>query len=374
MSFPFYKQLDEMDCGPSCLRMICKYYRKTFSLTHLSRICNTTREGSTFLGLSEAAERIGLHAIGVKLTYNDLRDEEPFPCIAHWYQRHFAVVYGMKKNKVFIADPAYGLITYNKEEFLKGWALGGDEGVVLSLDPSPKFYQSHEENKIDKRRSIRFLLPYLIKYKRLLVQLMIGLMAGSLLQLIMPFLTQSIVDIGIQQNNLNFIYIILIAQLLLFSGRISIEILRGYILMHLSSRINISLLTDFFIKLMRLPIAFFDAKMSGDILQRMADHQRVESFLTSGTLNILFSVINLVVFSIVLAIYSPLIFWVFFIGSLLYFSWILHFLKRRAELDYKRFNQLSVNQEKNLELINGMQEIKLHNAERKKMAMGASAG
>lgn len=366
MSFPFYKQLDEMDCGPSCLRMICKYYGRTYSLNYLTKVCNTTREGSTFLSISEAAEKIGFRSIGVKLTYEDLLEDEPFPCIAHWYQRHFVIVYKIKTNKVYVADPAHGLITYTKEEFLKGWALGGDEGVILSLDPLPEFYQVQGEENITTEKKIKFLLPYLVKYKSLITQLFVGLVAASLLQLILPFLTQSIVDIGIQQNNLGFIYIILAAQLLIFAGRISIELLRGYILMHLSSRININLLTDFFIKLMRLPLSFFDVKMSGDVLQRMADHQRVETFLTSGTLNILFSVINLVVFSIVLAIYSPLIFSVFLIGSIFYFLWITVFLKRRADLDYKRFNQLSVNQEKNLELIYGMQEIKLNNAERNK--------
>ena len=364
--FPQYKQYDEMDCGPTCLRIISKYYGKSYSIEHFRKLCRTTRSGSSLLAISEAAEKTGYRTIGAKLSYDDMAEESPFPCIALWNQRHFIVVYRIKNNKVYVSDPAHGLITYTREEFMKHWTAGSNgEGIILTLETTPEFETMDEEEKATSE-GIWFIYKYLLKYKKLMVQLLIGLLAGSLLQLVFPFLTQSIVDIGIQHNNLQFIYLILMAQLLLFLGKTSVEVLRGFILMHLSSRININLLSDFFRKLMKLPLGYFDVKMTGDILQRITDHQRVELFLTSGTLNTVFSFINLIVFNIVLIIYSPLIFMVFTTMSISYFCWITFFMKKRATLDYKRFTQLSLNNEKNLELIYGMQEIKLNNAERKK--------
>ena len=363
--FPHFRQHDEMDCGPTCLRIISKYYGKNYPLDYLRNLSNTTRSGSSLLGISEAAEKIGFRTVAAKLSFQDLWEEDPLPCIAYWNQRHFIVVYKIQKNKVFVADPAHGLIEFTKAEFLKGWSIGQEEGVILTMDPSPHFFET-DPAETKGTKSIGFIYKYLARYKPLMVQLFFGLVAGSLLQLIFPFLTQSIVDIGIKRNNISFIYLILISQLLLFIGKTSVEVLRGYILIHLSTRININLLSDFFIKLMKLPLGYFDVKMTGDILQRISDHQRVESFLTSGTLSAAFSFINLFVFSIVLYIYSPLIFGVFAVGSIFYFLWILFFMKKRATLDYKKFGQLSQNHEKNLELIYGMQEIKLHNAEHKK--------
>ncbi|MFB6454995.1 peptidase domain-containing ABC transporter [Chitinophaga sp. Hz27] len=365
-NFPSYKQYDEMDCGPTCLRIITKYYGKSYSIEYFRKLCRTTRSGSSLLAISEAAEKTGFRTVGAKLNYEDMAEESPFPCIALWNQRHFIVVYRIKNNKVYVSDPAHGLITYTREEFLKNWTAGANnEGIILTMETAPEFETIDEEEKATSE-GIWFIYKYLLKYKKLMTQLFIGLFAGSLLQLVFPFLTQSIVDIGIQHNNLNFIYLILMAQLLLFLGKTSVEVLRGFILMHLSSRININLLSDFFRKLMKLPLGYFDVKMTGDILQRITDHQRVELFLTSGTLNTVFSFINLIVFNIVLIIYSPLIFMVFATMSAIYFCWITFFMKKRANLDYKRFTQLSLNNEKNLELIYGMQEIKLNNAERKK--------
>lgn len=367
MAFPFYKQPDAMDCGPTCLRMVAKYYGKNVTLQELRSLANTTREGSSLLGLSDAAEKIGLRTLGVKVTYEKMLEDATMPCIAHWNQNHFVVVYKMKKDKVYIADPGHGLLVYTKTEFLKSWKSDADEGILLLLETSPAFYETDPRDENRKgQQSFSFLFRYLFKYKKLFIQLVIGLLAGSLLQLIFPFLTQSIVDIGVQNNDIHFIYLILFAQLMLFLGRTTIEIIRSWILMHISSRINISLVSDFFVKLMKLPIAFFDVKMTGDIMQRISDHRRIESFLTSTSLNVLFSFVNLIVFSFVLAFYSMTIFAVFFIGSLLYFVWILFFLKRRADLDFKRFSQNSQNQSKVMELITGMQEIKLHNAERQK--------
>ena len=364
--FPHYRQHDEMDCGPTCLRIICKYYGKHLSLEYLRELSHTNRTGTSLLSLSEAAEKLGMRTVGARLSFSDLQSCAPFPCIAFWNQQHFVVVYRITRHKVYVSDPAHGLITYTHEEFLKGWSLGNDQGIILTVDPSPEFNNVEEPATARREKGFSYLYSYLTRYRKEIFQLLIGLLAGSLLQLAFPFLTQSIVDIGIRHHDMPFIYMILAAQLMVFLGKTSVEMLRGYIILHLSSRINISLLSDFFIKLMRLPPGFFDTKMVGDIMQRIGDHQRVEIFLTSGTFTTVFSMLNLAVFSIILAIYSPLIFFVFLTGSILYLLWISAFLKKRASLDYRRFGHMAANHEKNLEMIMGMQEIKLHNAERKK--------
>jgi ATP-binding cassette subfamily B protein len=359
-----------MDCGATCLRMVAKHYGKTFSLPDLRHATQTNREGINLKGLADASEKIGFRTLGVKVSFDKLLEDAPLPLIAHWNQNHFVVVYKITKSTIYVADPGHGLLTYTKEEFCKSWVSDGkDEGIALLLETTPEFYEDKEIDGIKKEKHTKgfsFLYQYLFQHKRLIVQLLVGLGAGSLLQLIFPFLTQSIVDIGIQNRDVSFIYLILFAQLMVFFGRTTIDIIRNWILLHMSSRINISLVSDFFVKLMKLPIAYFDSKMTGDIMQRIQDHYRIESFLTGSSLNVLFSMFNLVVFSGVLAWYNITIFLVFIFGSVLYVVWILFFLKRRADLDFKRFNQNSQNQSKVMELINGMQEIKLHNAERQK--------
>lgn len=367
-TFPFYKQPDTKDCGPTCLRIIAKHYGKLISLQEIRELSETTRAGSNLLKLSDAAEAIGFKSLGVKVNFGQLKDA-PLPCIVHWNKSHFVVVYKIKKGIIYISDPSYGLITYTVEEFLARW-IGNNatehtkEGIALLLEVSPKFKKMQWEDT--NKKSLRFLFQYLFKYKGLLIQLCIGLLVGSLLQLIFPFLTQSIVDVGIQNQDVNFIYVVLAAQVMLFLGRTSVDIFRSWILLHLSTRINISLVSDFFIKLMALPIAYFDTRMTGDIMQRINDHSRIENLLTGSTLSTFFSMFNLVVFGAVLIYYSPAIFGIFAIGSIFYILWILYFLKRRKELDYKRFSQLSQEQSTVIELINGMQEIKMHNAEKQK--------
>jgi len=389
--FPNYKQPDAKDCGPTCLKIIAKHYKKTFSIQQLRQLSETTRSGSSLLGISEAAEKIGFRSLGVKISLNQLL-EAPLPCVLHWNKNHYVVLYkikipssvfpkGRNQNKssiYFVSDPAHGLLKYNQEDFLKHWigenaTSDTEEGIALLLETTPKFY--HTDNslpfgkmpKVDgKDFGFSFLSKYVLKYKQFLWQLVIGLIAASLLQLILPFLTQSVVDVGIKNQDINFIYLILFAQLALFIGRTAVEVIRSWILLHLSTRINISLVSDFFIKLMNLPISFFDTRMTGDILQRINDHKRIERILTTSSLSVLFSMVNLIVFSIVLAYYSLQIFSIFVIGSFLYFLWIVLFLKKRRDLDYKRFSQVSQEQSKVIELINGMQEIKLHNAEKQK--------
>ena len=368
--FPFYRQPDQMDCGPTCLRMIAKHYGRSVSLEKLRKLSETTREGSSLKTISDASEKLGFRSLGVKISLNKLVEEAPMPCILHWNQNHFVVVYKIKNGNYYISDPGHGLITLNEKEFLGAWigakaTVDTEEGVALLLEPSPRLNIT-EDDDTQEKKGFGFLYQYLFRYKKFLVQLVIGLIAGSLLNLIFPFLTQSVVDVGIQNQDIHFVYLILIAQLFIFAGRVGIELIRGWILLHLSTRINISLISDFFIKLMNLPIAYFDSKMTGDIMQRINDHQRIERLLTSTSLNVLFSTFNLVIFGAVLAYYNLQIFMVFIAGSVLYFLWVVIFLKRRKVLDYKRFDQMSNEQSKVMELINGMQEIKLHNAEKEK--------
>ena len=366
--FPFYQQFDAMDCGPSCLRMVTKYYGKHFTTESLREKSYITREGVSLLGISDAAESIGMRTMGVKITFEQLKKEAPLPCIAHWGQEHFVVVYKVQKGKVFVADPAFGRLEYSEKEFCEKWVStvsGGEEkGVCLLLQPTPEFYQEADEKV--SRTGFRFVLNYLKPYRKLVIQLLLGFLLGSLIQLVLPFLTQSVVDIGINNQDIGFIYLVLIAQLVLFISRMSVEFIRSWILLHISTRINISIISDFLIKLMKLPLGFFDSKMIGDILQRIEDHDRIERFLTAQSIGVLFSVFSLVIFAIVLAIYNWTVFLIFIVGSGLYFVWIYIFMKRRRELDYKRFNKLSENQSKLIQIINGMQEIKLNNYEREK--------
>ncbi|WP_130735711.1 peptidase domain-containing ABC transporter [Flavobacterium sp. J27] len=372
--FPYYIQTESKDCGPTCLKIIAKYNGKVLNTQMLRELSETTREGSNLLTLSDAAENIGFRSLGIKISLEKLA-EAPLPCILHWNKNHYVVLYKIKKNKYYISDPAIGLIAYDKQEFLKFWIGNNadektEEGIALLLEPTPKFYESEFDLDKDEEGKTKFgfnlLSKYIFRYKAFVIQLAIGLLAGSLLQLIFPFLTQNVVDVGIQNQNIHFIYLVLLAQLFLFFGKTALELIRSWILLHLSTRINIALISDFFIKLMNLPISYFDVKMTGDIMQRINDHRRIERILTTSSLNVLFSMVNMVLMGGVLAYYNLGIFAVFFVGSLLYFLWVILFLKRREKLDYKRFSEVSQEQSKVIELINGMQEIKLHNAEKQK--------
>ncbi|MBN2682003.1 MAG: peptidase domain-containing ABC transporter [Bacteroidales bacterium] len=361
-----------MDCGPTCLKMVAGYYGKNYTLQTLRERCHITREGVSMLGISDAAESIGMRTIGVKIDFDKLVEEAPFPLIAHWKQRHFVVVYDIKKKGkdylVYVADPAHGKVKYSKAEFEKNWISAKtdnqDVGICLLLEPSPDFYNINEEKA--NKSGIKYLFKYLKPHKKFVYQLILGLVFGSFLQLVFPFLTQSVVDVGIATQNIDFIFLILIAQMVLFVSRMSVEFIRSWILLHISTRINISLISDFLIKLMKLPIGFFDTKMIGDLMQRIGDHTRIETFLTSQVLNTLFSFFNLIIFGVVLAMYSFKILAIFVVGSALYIFWINVFMKKRRELDFKRFAQASDNQSNLIQLITGMQEIKLNNCEKQK--------
>ncbi|MCB9256531.1 MAG: peptidase domain-containing ABC transporter [Chitinophagales bacterium] len=361
--FPFYKQLDQMDCGPSCLRMIAKFHGKSFSLQHLRKLSYIDRQGVSLHGISMAAENIGLRSKSYRLSFKDLL-EIKMPCIAHWDQNHFVVIYKITDKKVWIADPGIGKVVYTVQEFNQHWIStrkeGNDLGIIMELEPSPSFYTQDE---VEDKSGFKYLFNYLRQYKALIVQLAIGMLAGSIIQLIFPFLTQSIVDYGINNQDVSFIYLILIGQLLLFAGQMTVEIVRSWILLHIGARVNIALISDFLMKLLRLPLGFFDTKMIGDILQRINDHNRVEHFLSSSSLMAMFSVFNILVFGFVLFLYNKLIFAVFFISAILYFVWVIFFLKRRALIDHKRFKELSENRSHLIQLIHGVQDIKLNNSE-----------
>jgi ATP-binding cassette, subfamily B, bacterial len=369
--FPFYKQYDAMDCGPTCLQMIGAYYGKHFSLNTLRQKSGIGKNGVSLLGISEAAESIGFSTIGVKLSYDQLLHEAKLPCIVHWGQNHFVIVVKKKDSKwrrrrsVVIADPAQGIMEINDTEFLKNWISDQESdqtvGIALVLEPTQQFYQ--QEGEKNKSISWAMLWKYVEQHKRYLVQLFMAMSIGTLLLLFVPFITQSIVDNGINTQNLEFIHIILIAQFMLFFGRTVVEFIRGRILLFMSTRISLSLLSAFWAKLTRLPLSFFDTKMTGDILQRIGDQRKIESFLTGSTLSVLFSMVNLGLFSIILLGYNGNIFVIFTIGSILYFLWIRLFLPYRRALNHRSFAIASKENNLTMQFIQGMQEIKINNAE-----------
>jgi ATP-binding cassette subfamily B protein len=363
-SFPWYKQPDQMDCGPTCLKMIAKFFDVNITLQDIRDLCQINRDGVSLLGISKAAERVGFRTLAVKIDASQLRDLE-MPCILHWKQNHFVILYKIAKDKFFIADPAVGLLALDEKEFNTNW-LTGNKGIALQVTPTPELFERDQESEQSDLLTWSFLLRYLSQYRKLLVQLLLSLILGSLFQLIIPFLAQSIVDIGINTRNINFISVILIAQLILIVGKVTVDFIRAWILLHISTRVNISVLTDFLIKLMKLPMKFFDSKMTGDIMQRMNDQRKIETFLTGSTLSTIFSFFNLVLFSLVLAYYNLLVFFLCLGGSLFNVLWIFLFLKRRRILNYKSFELAAKNQSAIVQLVNGMQEIKLNNCEHQK--------
>ncbi len=371
MKFQFVKQRDSMQCGVACLSMVCRHFGRAYSIEALSRYCFATAEGVSMLGIGEAAENLGLNSKAVKLSIRQLA-ESPMPCILHWNQNHFTVCYGIKGGgkQFLIADPAKGLIKCSVSELESHWVScsydGERFGVAMFFDPTKRFFELNSEMYEPEKRSFRFLIGYIKQYKGYFAQIIFGLLLGSLLQLIMPFLTQAVVDVGIKQSDINFIWLILLGEMMIVFGRAATDFIRRWLMLHISMRINISLLSDFFIKLLKLPMSFFDTKLMGDLMQRMGDHGRVQSFLTSQTLNIAFSILNFVVFGVVLLIYNKLIFSVFVIGSTIYGLWTASFLNKRKVLDYELFEKQAINQNKTYQFITSMQEIKLQDCERRR--------
>jgi len=367
MKIPAYRQLDQMDCGATCLRIIAKYYGKSYSSQTLREKCFITHSGVSLLGIADAAESIGFRTVGARISLEQLVKDAPLPCILHWNQKHFVVLYKIKNEKFYISDPAGGKYTLNKQEFLKCWAATKqneeDKGIVLVLEPKPEFY-TEKDDAAKNEKKISFFFRYLKPFKRQIVQLFIGLIIGSILSFIFPFLTQSIVDSGISNSNLSFVTLVLVAQLILFCTQLAVNFLQSWISLHVNARISISLVSDFLSKLTKLPLRFFDSKNVGDILQRIGDNERIKSFLTGSSITTLFSFFNFIVFSFILAYYSLTILLVFLVGNVFYILWITLFLRYRRRLDMARFTQSAAEQSNLVQMVTGMQEIKLNNCER----------
>ena len=371
-SFKCIIQSDSMMCGITCLQMVCKHFGREVSLRTLSKLCVATSEGVSMLGVNEAANKLGLRTMCARTDFDTL-SKATLPCVLHWNQNHFVVLYKVRKGRIFyVADPGKGLVKYNLEEFGKHWvstaSQGEEKGIAMFLEPTLEFYSHKVDNEEEdgSPRSFQFLFGYIKQYRKYFGQIVLGLLVGSLLQLILPFLTQSIVDVGIKNQNIGFIWLILLGQLMLTISRTAIDFIRRWLLLHISLRINISLVSDFFIKLLKLPMSFFDTKLMGDLMQRMGDHSRVNTFLTQQTLSIVFSLFTFVVFSIVLLSYNWLVFAIFMLGSLLYGGWLALFLRRRKVLDYELFEQQAINNNKTYEFITSMQEIKLQDCEQRR--------
>jgi ATP-binding cassette, subfamily B, bacterial len=366
-SFPFTKQLDSIDCGPACIKMISKFHGKDYSLDFLREKCSLSNQGVSISGIAMAAEYIGFRTYSSKITIGSLKNHAPLPCVAYWEKKHFIVVYEIKNDFVYVADPNLGLIKYKISDFTKGWAEDDrkDTGIALLLEPTEQFFIANHEDT-SGTSAIKYLVPLFKKHRLLLFQLLIGLFVTSAIQLCFPFLTQAIVDYGIKIKDIHFIYLIIVAQVVLLFSQIFAEIIRGWLLLHLGARVSISIISEFIRKLTDLPISFFENRKNGDILQRIEDNKRVESFLTSSSLSIVFSLFNFLTFGIVLLIYNSLIFMTFVLGALLYFFWIFIFLKRRITIDQMRFAESSNNTSNLVQLITGIQEIKLNNSEDKR--------
>ena len=368
-------QLNTMDCGPACLQMVARHYGRYYRLETLREKCFITREGVSMLGISDAAESIGMRSTGVRTGLKELRERAPLPCVLHWRNMHFVVLYRIRKGRkgwlYDIADPASQLVTYKEPEFLDCWKSAVDSqgdplGLALLLEPTPRFYEMEEEEETPGKRTLGYYARYFLPYKMLVGQILMGMLLGSVIQLAFPFLAQAMVDVGIGQRNLHFITAILLAQFMLFVSQLVVGFLRSWIMLHINTRIDVTLISEFLANLMRKPLRFFDSKKTGDILQRIGDHGRIKSFLMGNSVNILFSFVNFLIFTFVMGLYSRLVLAIFMTGHLFYVLWVFFFLKYRRELDIKRFNQ-SANEQSNLiQLVQGMQEIKLNNCEQKK--------
>jgi ATP-binding cassette, subfamily B, bacterial len=364
-AFPFYRQIDQYDCGPACLKIISKYYGRNFSSEHLRNICNITPDGITMKSLMHGAEALGFQTVPASIKYQILAEQAPLPCIAYWRDRHFLVVYEVKGNTVYVADPSHGLIKYSKKEFIEAWqnsekADDESEGIVTLLEPTAQFF---ELENTDFSKGLKGLIPYLRNYYKFIIQVFIGLFAGSIIQLILPFVTQKLVDKGINLGNLNFVYILLAAQLMLYFSMTFLVIIRGWLLLYVGARVNMLIASDYLIKLLNKTVSFFDSKTPGDIMQRINESSRIESFLVS--IPDLFSYINALIFLFVLAYYSLTIFGIFIVGIILYTLWVWIFMKKRAELDFKRFDASSGMSSKLIQLVGGIQEVKVNGSEKK---------
>lgn len=375
--FVTYKQIDSMDCGPTCLRMVARHYGRRFELPKLREYCYASKNGVSLLGINEAAERIGFRCRGVKSNLDRLVASAIFPCIVHWREEHFVVVTKMKVKKdrngnwigkIYVADPAFGMVEYSVEEFLDGWINdkvdGKDKGTFLILVPTLEFYHPDDDEQGKKYKLSNFF-SYIRPFKKMFIQVILGMIISMAFSFILPFLTQSTVDVGIMNNNMNFIYLILTAQLIIALSELVISYLQGWILLHTTSRISIALISDFVTKMLRLPISFFESRKTGDIIQRIGDNSRVQSFIMGSVIATAMSFLSFFVFAIILGYYNLYMLLIFVGGHALYITWILLFLKIRRELDFKHFDKAAKTQSNIIEIITGAEDIKLNGSEQK---------
>ncbi len=364
-AFKFIKQLDSMQCGLACMAMICYHWGQEYSVKFLNKFCTASKDGVSFKGLSDLSDTLGLHCISGKVSIQELR-ECPLPAILHWNQNHFIVLYKIKNNKFYIADPSKGKLVLNETEFSQHFiSLTSDnkeKGLAMFFEPTEKF-GIIKDDTINNERNFKFLSKYIFKHKLYFIQIIVGMIFACCMQLLFPFLTQSIVDTGIHTKNIGLIWLILIGELTIVIGRTITDVIRNWLLLHISMRINISIVSDFFIKLLKLPMSFFDTKLMGDIFQRISDHDRIQKFLTSQILKISFAVLSFFIFGIVLCYYNITVFLIFLIGSFLYATWITLFLRKRRKIDYNLFEKQAANQNRTYQFITGIQEIKLQNCE-----------
>lgn len=368
--FPCDRQLDMMDCGPACLKMIAKHYGKYYSLQYFREHCGISREGVSFLDLGHAAEQVGLRSLSVKCTVDDLVRKVPLPVIVHWDNSHFIIVYKThpRTGKVFVSDPAKGRIKYKREEFARKWVKETEKGkgVLMALEPQAEFYQRHEGEKLDRKKTFEHFLGYFRQYKKSFVTLFVVMLLATLLQAFLPFISKAVIDVGIQTRDIDFINIVLVANIAIYVSILLCNLVRDWILLHISARVNIALISDYLIKLMVLPITFFENKMTGDILQRANDHERIRSFIMNNSLNLVFSSLTFFIFGIILLFYNRFIFYIFLAGSVLYFLWVIGFLRIRKKLDWEYFDLIAQNQSYWVETIAGIQDIKINNYEKPK--------
>lgn len=374
MNFPFHHQMDLFDCGPASLKMIAKYYGKSYTMQTLRERCFITREGVSMQGISDAAEQIGFRTLGVRATFEQLATEFPLPCVLHWNQNHFVVCYKIKRKhngdaRIYIADPASQKLVYTKDDFLKCWISSNKnntpQGLALLLEPGPDFNSIKDEHTSTKR-DLLFFLRYFLPYRKQIGLLLFLLLIGSGIQMVFPFLTQALVDRGISSKNISLITLILIAQLILFFSQMMVDFVRSWTLLKVNAKIDIALISDFLMKLMRLPLHYFDTKKTGDIMQRIGDHSRIKQFLMGTSMSIIFSAFNFIVFAGILGYYHLPILGLFLLGNIFYIIWILYFMRFRRTLDAKRFNLAAAEQSNIIQMVQGMQEIKLNNCERQR--------
>jgi ATP-binding cassette subfamily B protein len=364
-SFPHEYQLDAKDCGPACIKIIAKYYGRFFSLQYLRDVCGVSREGISFLDISAACEHIGIRTKALKLTWEELQ-LLPLPCVVHWNNSHYIVVYKVTKTKVWVSDPAKGLLTYKAQEFKKGWLYNNTKWAVMAMEPMADFKQRNARDKSERKRTFENFLGYFTPYKGSFVTLFIVMLIVTLLQALLPFISKAVIDVGIQTNDIDFINMVLIGNVAIIVSILLSNMVRDWVLLHITSRVNISLISDYLIKLMKLPITFFENKLTGDILQRAADHDRIRSFLMNNSISFFFSTLTFIVFGIILFVYNPVLCWIYLIGSTLFIGWVLLFMKWRKKLDWQYFDLNAQNQSYWVETIASIADIKVNNYEKHK--------